>query len=198
MQEDISEETSDQEQAVSHSVSARKASRESWYGTFLLLILFVAVLAVSGGIGWWVYDRVYVPLRQEKVSISSLTEKAIQSDEESVVMDETLVAEEVEVSKETVLDIKQESVLVLNGGGVKGSAGELAALLKKEGYVKVSLGNTTKDYSGVVVYFAPQREDMANEIKKLLLKRYPTATSRGAVEGDKETSGASVVVIVGK
>lgn len=198
MQEDISEETSDQEQAVSHSVSARKASRESWYGTFLLLILFVAVLAVSGGIGWWVYDRVYVPLRQEKVSISSLAEVTLQSGVEPVVMDESPPVEEGEVPKEIISDIKQESVLVLNGGGVKGSAGEVVALLKKEGYAKVSLGNTTKDYTGVVAYFAPQREGVADEIKKLLLKRYPAATSRGAVEGDKETSGASVVVIVGK
>lgn len=194
MQEDISMETSDQEQTA----SSGKASKESWYGTFLLLTLCVAGIAVLGSIGWWAYDRVYLPFKQEKVSISSLTNETFQLDEISVVANESSVAEEVDISKETVLDIKQESVLVLNGGGVKGSAGEVMALLKKEGYAKVSLGNTTKDYTSVVVYFAPQREGMADEIKKLLLKRYPTATSRGTVEGDKETSGAAVVVIVGK
>jgi hypothetical protein len=140
---------------------------------------------------------VYLFLQQEKTSISGLSQESLQLSEEQTVTPLVLDMPEEQVAEE-VPDIKQESILVLNGGGTKGSAGEVVAVLKKEGYSKVSPGNTQKDYAGVTLYFAPQKEAVAHEVKKVLLKRYPTATSQESKESDKETTGASVVVIIGK
>lgn len=194
----ISSGGSDQEQEPSWNTSRRRSSRESRYGAFLLSGFVVAILALVGSIGWWAYRNVYLPTQREQASISSLVQEASQP-EKSPDSEKTSSPEErTEAPKEEVSDIREETVSVLNGGGAKGSAGEAAALLKKEGYGKVSLGNTEKDYVGVTVYFASGKESVADGVKKLLLKRYPKAVSREAVEGNGETSGASVVVIIGK
>lgn len=189
---------SDQGQTVSQGVSRGKNSKESWYGVFLLLGFGVMVCALIGSTGWWAYRHLYLPTQQEQASIDSLVRGISQSQKNSDSEEMVSSEKEAETPKEEAFDVKQESILVLNGGGVKGSAGEVAALLKKEGYEKVSLGNTEKDYAGVTVYFASGKEGMADGVKKLLLKRYPKTVSQEVVESNKETSGGSVVVIIGK
>ncbi len=139
----------------------------------------------------------YLLSQQEKASISGLSQESLQQGEEESALP-TVSDIPAELPQEETLDMKQESILVLNGGGAKGSAGEGVTLLKKEGFSKVSPGNTEKDYAGVTLYFAPHKESVANEVKKVLLKRYPTAISQEAKESNKETTGASVVVIIGK
>lgn len=189
---------SDQGQTVSQGVSRGGNSKESWYGVFLLLGFGVTVCTLIGSTGWWAYRHLYLPTQQEKASINSLVRGISRSQKNSDSEEMVSSEKETEAPKEEAFDVKQESILVLNGGGVKGSAGEVAALLKKEGYEKVSPGNTEKDYAGVTVYFASGKESVADGVKKLLLKRYPKAVSREAVESNKETSGGSVVVIIGK
>ncbi len=194
---EIVSEVTHQEEKAPDKESSRKSSRESWYGTSLLIVFLAIICALLGAIGWWSYTRVYLLSQQEKTSISSLSQESLQLSDEQIAA--PLVSDTPEEQPvEEVFDVKQESILVLNGGGAKGSAGEVVAVLKKEGYNKVSSGNTQKDYAGVTLYFAPQKEAVANEVKKVLLKRYPGATSQEAKENDKETIGASVVVIIGK
>lgn len=187
-----------QEQESTKKVSQQKSSREGWYGVLLLIFLGTAACIVLGAIGWWTYVRLYLPLKQEKVSIGTLSQEIAPSPAQSTSADAAPVISETEMPKEDTLDVKQEMVLVLNGGGVKGSAGEVVSLLKKEGYSKATIGNSEKNYSGVTIYFDSKKENMANEMKKLLLKRYPKATSRVAMESDKETTGAPIVIIIGK
>ncbi|MBP6889690.1 MAG: LytR C-terminal domain-containing protein [Candidatus Moranbacteria bacterium] len=186
------------EEVLSQRASAKKTSKESWYGTSILIVFGGAICVLFGSIGWWGYSRVYLPLQQEKTSISSLDQEVFESDKESVVIEEPLPEPKKETPTEVVLDITQESILVLNGGGAKGSAGEVATLLKKEGYSKASFGNTEKNYTGTTLYFASQKESVANEVKKILLKQYPKAVSQKANESDKETTGAPIVIILGK
>lgn len=196
-EKEIVSEVINQREKAQETGSSRKSSRESWYGTSLLIVFIGIICVLLGAIGWWSYTRVYLFLQQEKTSISGLSQESLQLSEEQTVTPLVLDMPEEQVAEE-VPDIKQESILVLNGGGTKGSAGEVVAVLKKEGYSKVSPGNTQKDYAGVTLYFAPQKEAVAHEVKKVLLKRYPTATSQESKESDKETTGASVVVIIGK
>lgn len=196
-EKEIVPEVTNQREKAQETGSSRKSSRESWYGTSLLIVFIGIICVLLGAIGWWSYTRVYLFLQQEKTSISGLSQESLQLSEEQTVTPSVSDMPEEQVVEE-VPDIKQESILVLNGGGTKGSAGEVVAVLKKEGYSKVSPGNTQKDYAGVTLYFAPQKEAVAHEVKKVLLKRYPTATSQESKESDKETTGASVVVIIGK
>lgn len=196
-EKEIVSEVTNQREKAQETGSSRKSSRESWYGTSLLIVFIGIICVLLGAIGWWSYTRVYLFLQQEKTSISGLSQESLRLSEEQTVTPSVSDMPEEQVVEE-VPDIKQESILVLNGGGTKGSAGEVVAVLKKEGYSKVSPGNTQKDYAGVTLYFAPQKEAVAHEVKKVLLKRYPTATSQESKESDKETTGASVVVIIGK
>ena len=196
-EKEIVPEVTNQREKAQETGSSRKSSRESWYGTSLLIVFIGIICVLLGAIGWWSYTRVYLFLQQEKTSISGLSQESLQLSEEQTVAPSVSDMPE-EQAAEEVPDIKQESILVLNGGGTKGSAGEVVAVLKKEGYSKVSPGNTQKDYAGVTLYFAPQKEAVAHEVKKVLLKRYPTATSQESKESDKETTGASVDVIIGK
>lgn len=196
-EKEIVSEVTNQEEKAQDKGSSRKSSRESWYGTSLLIVFIGIICVLLGAIGWWSYTRVYLLSQQEKTSISSLSQESLQLSEEQTATPSVSDTPE-EQPVEEVFDVKQESILVLNGGGAKGSAGEVVDALKKEGYSKVSPGNTKKDYARVTLYFAPQKEAVASEVKKVLLKRYPTATSQEAQENDKETIGASVVVIIGK
>ncbi len=196
-EKEIVSEVTNQEDTERDKAPSRKSSRESWYGTSLLMVFIVIICALLGAIGWWSYTRVYLLSQQEKASISGLSQESLQQGEEESALP-TVSDIPAELPQEETLDMKQESILVLNGGGAKGSAGEGVTLLKKEGFSKVSPGNTEKDYAGVTLYFAPHKESVANEVKKVLLKRYPTAISQEAKESNKETTGASVVVIIGK
>lgn len=197
-EKEIPSEEPDQGRMTPQDVSRGGNSKESWYGVFLLLGFGVTVCALIGSTGWWVYRHLYLPTQQEQASIDSLVRGISRSQKNSDSEERVSSEKEAETPKEETFDVKKESVLVLNGGGAKGSAGEVVALLKKEGYEKVSSGNTEKDYTGVTAYFASGKESVADEVKKLLLKRYPKTVSREVVESNKETSGASVVVIIGK
>ena len=116
-----------QEQEPTKKVSQQKSSREGWYGVLLLIFLGTTACIGLGGIGWWTYARLYLPLKQEKISISTLSQAISPSPVQSISEDTAPVISETEMSKEDTLDAKQEMVLVLNGGGVKGSAGEVVS-----------------------------------------------------------------------
>lgn len=91
------------------------------------------------------------------------------------------------------LDVK-----VMNGGGIKGSAGKVQTFLKGQGYTKTQVGNTVGDYTGVTVYFRDGKEADADAVKQLLLKDYPSAQTKVASSVKNEDGSADVVVILGK
>ncbi len=177
--------------------------REAWYGTVLASLLLLGVLGLGAAAAWFGYAQWYRPAKQVKQSITRLSEATLPT-APSVIPDETEMdgasktAEDVAKEEAAAKNAKEASFAVLNGGGPKGVAGEVGELLKKEGYQKVTVGNTKKDYTGVTLYFAPEQEAGAAEAKKILLKRYPKVATQGALAEDKETSGTTFVLILGK
>ncbi len=189
--------------AGDHRQVSRHASREGQYGAMLLGCVVLLGCALIGASLWWLYTHVYLDVRQERASIARLS-----SDIPALETTDTEAAPEVipvatpsaPASEEPAAsaDAKQEPIAVLNGGGAKGSAGTVAALLKQDGYTKVTTGNTTKDYTGVVVYHAADKAASATAIVKSLLKQYPKALSKEAPKTDAEASSGAIVVIIGK
>lgn len=184
-------------------LAAKHASKEGWYGAILLAgtVLFGAVL-LGGGL-WWAYTRIYLDAHQEKASIVRLPSDMPASGATDTETDPAVVPVAIPsapASGESAIpaDAKQESISVLNGGGAKGSAGTAAALLKQDGYAKVTTGNTTKDYTGVTVYHAAGKGESAAAVVKVLLKQYPKATSKEAPKTDAEASSGTIVIIIGK
>lgn len=186
-----------------HQVTKR-ASKEGWYGAVLLASTALFSTILLGGGFWWAYTRIYLDVRQEKASIVRLPSDIPASEATDTETDPAVVpvvTPSAPASGESVTvpaDAKQEAVVVLNGGGAKGSAGTIAVLLKQGGYAKVTTGNTTKDYTGVTVYHAAGKGDPAAAIVKILLKQYPKAVSKEAPKTDAEASSSAVVVIIGK
>lgn len=188
--------------AGDHRQASRHASREGWYGMILLGCVVLFGIALFGGALWWMYTNVYLQMHEEKSSIVGLSAERTAGTAPADEAKETVVPVAIPaapVPKETTAaDAKQEAIAVLNGGGAKGSAGTVAALLKQEGYAQVTTGNTTKDYTGVVVYHAADKTTSAAAVVKSLLKQYPKAVSKEAPKTDTEASSGAIVVIIGK
>ena len=188
--------------AGDHIQSKRHASREGWYGAVLLGCVILLGIILIGGALWWAYTNVYLQAREEKSSIVGLSAERMAETTPAGEAEKAVVPVVIPVtpvaSEATAADAKQEAVVVLNGGGIKGSAGTVAALLKQDGYTKVTTGNTTKDYTGVVVYHAADKATLAATVVKSLLKQYPKAVSKEAPKTDAEASSGAIVVIIGK
>lgn len=195
-----------QETKEEGEVNNRDTSREPLFGALLFGGMILLVAAALGLIGWGVYSG--WSIHQGAAALPSIGSLATEEttpegsvmtekkDESVVKTEETssgtaLTAEELKKSKTT--DIK-----VVNGGAAKGSATVVAELLKKNGYTKVSVGNTLGDYTGVVVYFAAPQEKDALALKDALLKNYPKAEVKPAIKENKETTQAILTVILGK
>jgi cytoskeletal protein RodZ len=177
-------------------------SHESLWGALLFACMLVFVVASIGFIGWGVYTKwKNVKMAKAEPSIMVLSEKAseespvIAADETSLVSD----ALQQETGSATVsVSAKKVALSVLNGGAAKGSAGAAVDLLKKDGYINVTSGNSIKDYVGVVIYYAPALEKEAESIKMTVIKKYPLAKTLPADVKNKETSVSQVTVILGK
>lgn len=191
--------------AGTHRSLAKRSPREDWYGAVLLGAVVLLGCILLGGALWWSYTRIYLEAREEKASIAKLSSDIPMSEttDAEASSDTTIpvAIPSTPVSGEPAavsVDAEQETIAVLNGGGAKGSAGTVAALLKQDGYAKVTTGNTTKDYVGVTVYHAADKDGAAAMVVKSLLKQYPKAVSKEAPKTDAEASSAPIVVIIGK
>ncbi len=98
----------------------------------------------------------------------------------------------VAVQKETL------AIVVLNGGAPKGSAANLAEALKADGFKKAVTGNSSGDYSGLVVYRADGNDAAAEAVRKTLSVKYPTVSVKPADPKNVETTKATITIIFGK
>lgn len=96
------------------------------------------------------------------------------------------------------LDKATLEIKVMNGGAPRGSAGTFTETLKKAGYTKTTFGNTVGDFTGTTIYFADGKEAEAEVLKVDVAKTYPKVTTAKAVTTNKDTTGASLVVVLGK
>ena len=188
-----------------HPVASKK-SHESLWGAMLFAAMIAFVLASIGGIGWVVYsqwknERVAENRPSIAVLLDEVKEDAVNAEmAQTASSTETKVAEAADTKKDEDVSAsaKKLEISVLNGGSPKGSAGVLAELLKKEGYLKTDAGSTLKDYTGVTVYYATTLEKEAEAIKTSVLKKYPKAAILPADKTNKETSVSQITIILGK
>lgn len=179
-----------------------KKSRESLFGSLLFTAIVVVILVLILAAGWGGYKGFRV--NQEQAALPSIGNLAIEEQKteaaEPVKSMEEEKKEQTVTNSETELRTKAKNteIKALNGGAAKGSAGIVAEILKKDGYTKVVPGNTLKDYTGTVVYYAAGLEKEAGFVKEALLKNYPKAEIKAAITSNTETTQASIVVIVGR
>ncbi len=186
-------------------VSPRK-SRESLFGTLLFASMILSVVASIGGIGWVMYAR--WKMERAADSRASITELIKKADQETgdVASPATATPQKNETdqginpstNEEIISVAKKLEISVLNGGAAKGSAGILADFLKKEGYLKTDMGNTLKDYAGVIIYYTASLEKEAEMIQASVIKKYPQAKILPADSKNKETLVSQVTIILGK
>lgn len=199
MESSNTQETEQKEEKIKKTVS-----HGALFGKILFVVIVFLVLGVIGAIAWGGYRGFQMNTKQAALpSIATLsTEETAPSEvapvEEKAVVPEKKNGETVPTNDEVIKSAKSTEIHVLNGGAAKGSAGTAADALKKNGYTKTVIGNTLNDFSGVAVYYAPEKEKEAGQVKLDLIKTYPAITTRPADATKKETALASLVLILGK
>jgi len=179
------------------NVAPSRSSRQPLFGTLLFSGLVLMMLVVVALLSWWGYRG--WNFTQERSALPSIAALPITEEktESSVPVKEEPKTEEPS-QEELVKKTKAADIKVLNGGAAKGSAGVLGEALKKEGYTKISVGNTTGNYTGTTIYFASGLDQEAATLKASLLKSYPKTETKPALIDNKETTQASLTVILGK
>jgi RNA-binding protein YhbY len=143
-------------------------------------------------------------LKNQAPSISNLSVSPEGVDE--LVEETAPTTESVEVKQEVVSNATAEGlkkaqgldVIVMNGGGAKGVATEVSESLKKEGFTKVTVGNTTGDFTGTVLYVKKEMMAEAEVVKAKLVAKYPSLVVKEALASDKETQTKTLTLIFGK
>lgn len=185
------------------NTSSARSSREPLFGAILFGFFSLVAIIVVVGIGWGVYQGYQVSQERAVLpSIATITlgddvKETTEEPKEEVAIEEKPSTDT--VSQEEMLKKAQAiSIKVLNGGAPKGSASVVAGALTRAGFTKVEIGNTLKDYTGVVIYFAPEAEKEAETVKATLLKSYPNITTQSAIKTNTETTQAPLSIIFGK
>ena len=186
----------------------RSGSRESLFGMLLFAALLLFTALSLAGVGWVVYSKWQIAREEaKKPSIAAITHEEQDTQKKDATADPfegdmTGTPENqaaiVQPAGKVALPAKDVEISVQNGGAAKGSAGTVAELLKKAGYVKVGTGNTVNNYTGVVIYYAASMEKEAEAVKQILIKNYPGTVTKAAISTNKETSAALLTIIVGK
>lgn len=191
----------EEETIPQETVVKKPHSRESLWGALLFACMILFVVASMASIGWFAYAK----WKTEKVatmepSIAVLSEKIMEQQTPVEIEGAKASGNDAEEVSPTDITVaaKKLPVSVLNGGATKGSAGTVATFLKAEGYTNVTAGNTLKDYSGVVLYYATGLEKEAEAVRVSVAKKYPQAKSMPADTTNKETTVSQVTIILGK
>lgn len=198
MSESMSE-VKNQEPLAVEAVATRETN-ESFLGSILVLVLVILLIGVTAFFGFLGY-RIWresqltksTPSIQKIVEAPALPAPTMNPTPSLEPKPETPAAPVAALVDKATLDIK-----VMNGGAVKGSAGTFGETLKKAGYSKVTVGNTSGDYTGTVVYYATDKQKEAESVLVDVLKTYPKATVAPAKAGIADMTGATLVVILGK
>lgn len=204
MTEEKNQENQENLENAGEAAALPKKSHGALFGSLLLWFLVLTIIGILAGIAWGGYRG--WNMREERAalpSISTLSETDTTAKNEPAA--EVVVEEEVaapapaaETLAEDTKKAKATEIKVLNGGAAKGSAGTATTFLTREGYTKVTLGNTLSDYAGTTVYFAVGLDKEAAILKATLLPNYPKTEVKPALPNNKETTAAPLTVILGK
>ncbi len=165
-------------------------------------ILLGIILLLLAGAGFFVMlgYRVIQIGEDTRESIEGLASTSAVSDMavERVSVQEPATSPEESQPTNDAIDKSTLEISVLNGGGPKGSATAVADLLKSDGYIKTTAGNSSGDYSGFVVYRKAGSEEAADAVMKTLSVKYPSVIVKENDAGKSEVSSAPIVVIIGR
>jgi len=186
------------------NVAKPNTKREHLFGTLLIGVLIIVVCFGLFGVGFGAFTLWQKQsLQNEAPSISGLASIPSEKETETVTQEiEEVISPETETQeKQTEEGLKAAQaldVIVMNGGGAKGVATEAANLLKKEGFTKVTVGNTKGDFTGTTLYNKKGFTKEAEALKAKIITQYPSVTIKEALVSDVETQTASLTLIFGK
>jgi len=189
------------------SVAKSNTKREHLFGTLLIGVLIIVVCFGLFGVGFGAFTLWQKQsLQNEAPSISGLASipsekeaETVTQEIEEVISPQTETQEkQTEISTEGLKAAQALDVIVMNGGGAKGVATEAANLLKKEGFTKVTVGNTKGDFTGTTLYNKKGLTKEAEALKAKIITQYPSVTIKEALASDAETQTASLTLIFGK
>jgi hypothetical protein len=160
-------------------------------------ILLLVVLLLISGTGFFVLIgyRIGQTKEESRESIESLATVSVTEESGNEIPSDVSMGEEV---SENPIEKGTVSVTVLNGGAAKGSAGKVADILKKAGFTRTEVGNTTGNYTGVTVYHKAESEREADAVRDSLVASYTEAKVSSEDAKQPETGVSSVTVILGK
>lgn len=163
--------------------------------------VFIALLIFAfAGAGVWFGFRYRTEQKEAADMRPSIADFAPANLPENVVKENDV---EQETKKEEPALTKPDApatlvIKVLNGGAAGGSAGKVAAYLKKNGYAKAEAGNANGANVGIVIYYSAPMADEAKVLQLLLLKEYKGVTSKPVEEAKiPEAKTAPIVVVLG-
>ncbi|TAK95245.1 LytR family transcriptional regulator [Patescibacteria group bacterium] len=163
---------------------------------FTMLGLLAAMVVYLGYRGWQNWRlAANGPVR---VSIDSINSESDASQEAPQVVEQSVVSKaESEQPKNSLVEPKNLSVLVLNGSGVVGAAGKVKDLVVAGGYAKAKADNAqASGYQGLTVYYLSEKQKEAESLLAVLRPKYPTVTVKAAVTTEEKSS--EIVIMVGK
>ena len=185
-------------------LSKPAGKREHLFGTLLLGILIVVVCFGLFGVGFGAFTLWQKQsMQNEAPSISGLANTPPK--EVIAVTPPATEAVAAEVTKEETPETQESTkvaqaldIIVMNGGGAKGVATEVATLLRQKGFSKVTVGNTKADFTGTTIYSKKNLTKEAEALKMELVAQYPSIVVKEALASDPETQTASLTIIFGK
>lgn len=175
-------------------------TNESFLGSVLVLVLVILLVGAAVFFAFFGY-RIW---RDSQIVRNTPSIQKIVTDAPAIPAPTTspVIVEEAKpettTPSVTPIDKTTLDVKVMNGGAAKGSAGTFGETLKKAGYTKTTVGNTTSDYTGVAIYYAAGKQKEAESLQGDVAKTYPQVTLLETKTGNADTAGATLVVILGK
>ena len=170
-----------------------KGSKDTFLGQSV--VAFVTVLLLAGA-GFFVYlgYRVVEEQKDERESIEVLSTR----DPEPAPTAATEPEPETEPEPPTELDKSSVEIVVLNGGAPGGTAGKVTKVLSDAGFTKAKADNATGNYTGVSIHFGEGARQAADAVKEALSETYDEISVEPSDANKKDTTLASIVVIVAR
>lgn len=185
--------------AIGAGAPSVRETNEVFLGGMVVVVLCLLLLILTATFGYFGY-RLWQSSRLEEntPSIQELGEKPGEVAPSPVSPTVSEPAPTTPTPETTAPDFTKVSIKVFNGGAAKGSAGTAADLLRKQGFTKTEVGNTTTDYTGATVYYQAGQEGVAEKVRSLLVATFSKIITKAAPATDKEAGAAPVTVILGR
>jgi len=153
----------------------KEAQKKSLFKTILIVIFFACLTFLAI---YFLIKKPFVFKKETKLTISPM------------------VPETISVTPEKKLERKDLAIRVLNGSGIAGKAGEVAAELEKLGYQISETGNAdTFDYQETVIKIKEEKKDYLSLLTNDLKTLYTVRSEETFLNKEEEVD---VIVIVGK